>query len=82
MWHGNGDALREVILVGLTDLPVRLEKKGKQIDRERLTGKLRLLSPIVILREATGPFIGDKQTRAGEIFERIYFKNLRKNENR
>ena len=78
VWPGDADALREAILTGLCDLPDRFKRKNKVLDRDKLIAKLQVLSPLVILREGSSLAIGDRSTRFGDVFERIYYKASRR----
>lgn len=75
VWHGDYDALREPILIGLCELHQRFVASGKRFDRDRLVKKLSLLSPLLIIRESSTSLIGSKATRYGDIFEKIYMKS-------
>lgn len=78
VWKGDWYALREPILVGLADLPDRFKRKNRKLDRDRLIAKLMPISPIAIIRETSVRLVGDNSTRYGDVFERIYDKNSRK----
>lgn len=79
VWHGDTDALREPIIIGLCGLVLRFRDRARaKLDRDRLIARLRVVSPIVIVRETSCTMTGDKMTRFGDVFERLYTKHTRK----
>lgn len=74
LWRGNSDALREQVLLGLTQF--WLKHKDEGIDRSKLCKKLRTVDPILLVQRSTALAATTQYRRGiyGDVVEEYYRK--------